>query len=158
MIPKGPIQIDALAFLRENATAVVATSFEGQPHASVVYYDVDDDFNLFFLTKRNTHKNIHTGFDPHVAVVIGFGPERINVQIRGTARVLLESEKIDAVAKMIARYTQLGITALPIAYMKELKGKFTLAMKVVPEELVFMNMECVRYPRSIASTFHRFCA
>lgn len=156
MYQKDPIYLDALKFLRDNETAVVATSFESQPHASVVYYFVNDDFEIFFITKRNTHKNIHTAFNPKVALTIGFGPERINIQIRGLAELLEGDGKLDAIADIIANYTRKGIKTLPIQQMKELKSQHAVVYKVVPQEMSFMNLDCRRYRRSVSKSYHRF--
>jgi nitroimidazol reductase NimA-like FMN-containing flavoprotein (pyridoxamine 5'-phosphate oxidase superfamily) len=41
-------RVDALKFLKQNHIAVLATSFEDQPQASMIYYAVDDDFNFIF--------------------------------------------------------------------------------------------------------------
>lgn len=149
------LEQDALNFLRERYTAVLATCLSGRPHATTVYYDIDSEFNFYYLTKQNTQKNIQVTFNPDVALVVGTGPERISIQVRGRAEMLVGKDKVDALVRMSARYTAEGIEALPIAGMKELKEKSIVAYKVTPEEMMFMNMDCERYPRSISNSFHK---
>ena len=152
---RSAIQEDALSFLKEGLTAVVATVGEEGPRASVVYYDVDESFNIFFLTKTNTHKNIDIAFNPRMALVVGFGPEKLSVQLQGDAHILLKKEKQEAVASMLSRYTKKGIDVLPIEHLADLRDKHTVVVKVKPRELTFLNMEGVRYPRSQSNTLHR---
>ena len=152
---RSAIEEDALSFLRESLTMVVATVGEQGPHASVVYYAVDDMFSVFFLTKQNTHKNIDTAFNSRVALVFGFGPEKLSVQLQGEACVLLGKEKEQVVASMLSRYTKKGIDVLPIEHLADLREKRVVAIKVTPVEASFLNMEGVRYPRSVSSTIHR---
>ena len=50
-------QKEALKFLREHNVAMISTASEtGEPQASVVYYFVDDNLNLYFATGRETRK------------------------------------------------------------------------------------------------------
>src|SRR4051812_43049416 len=121
MTHKNLLHSDAFRFLKDQHTAVIATSFENQPHATVVYYDVDDDFNIYYLTKQNTQKNIQTAFNPRIAMVIGTGPEHCTVQIRGRAYILLQEEKVEAMNRMILRYTKIGVSQLPIQTMEGLR-------------------------------------
>lgn len=55
MIDKTQFKTDALAFLKENITAVIATSFNDEPLASTVYYYIDDNFTLL---RKETRVNI----------------------------------------------------------------------------------------------------
>lgn len=146
---------DALNFLRGHFTAVIATCLDGKAHASTVYYDVDSAFCFYYLTRQNTQKNIHVAFNPDVAVVVGTGPERITVQARGKAEMLVGEEKVRAIARMAGRYAAEGIETLPIIGMEELRGSGLVAYKVTPKEMVFMNMDGKDYPRSISNKYHQ---
>jgi len=47
-----------LDFLKQNSTAVLATANKyGEPHAATIYYTVDEDLNIYFITKRDTTKS-----------------------------------------------------------------------------------------------------
>lgn len=158
MILGREIRKEALKFLSNSTTAVVATSLDGQPHASAVYYDVDKDFNIYFLTKQNTQKNIQAGLNKRVALVIGTGPELISAQIRGQAEVLVGEEKTDAVNRMIVRYSKNHLVSLPIQNMQELREKKLVAYKIVPTEFMFMNLNANRYPKSLSTNYHHIIA
>jgi uncharacterized protein YhbP (UPF0306 family) len=153
---KNIIQTEAFNFLKDSYVAIIATSFECQPHATAIYYDIDDDFNIFYLTKRNTQKNVQTKFNPLVAaVVMGPPPQHITAQIRGRTDIMMEPEKSEIISRMIHRYSAKGILELPIQRMEGLKKVYTVAFKLVPEEIIFMNMGSTQYPKSISKNYHR---
>jgi uncharacterized protein YhbP (UPF0306 family) len=149
------LEEDTYDFLRDGHTAVVATCLDSTPHATTVYYDIDKDFNFYYLTKRNTQKNIQTAFNPRVSLVVGTGPEHITVQARGRAEVLTDLEKEEAIDRMILRYTEIGVSKLPIQYMENLKDQAVVAYKVIPSEIMFMNMDCEKYRRSMSHSYHQ---
>ena len=63
----------ALKFLKEKQLAVVSTvSAEGKPESATVLYFIDDDFNFYFITRRNTRKfgNLQST-NNNVAIVVG---------------------------------------------------------------------------------------
>ncbi|OGZ65582.1 MAG: hypothetical protein A3C06_00750 [Candidatus Taylorbacteria bacterium RIFCSPHIGHO2_02_FULL_46_13] len=81
----------ALAFLKENDTMVIATaSKSGEPQASTVYYVVDNDFNVFFITNAGTKKHDNLTKNNQVAFVVGFGPQVLTVQGGGIAQEMAE--------------------------------------------------------------------
>jgi nitroimidazol reductase NimA-like FMN-containing flavoprotein (pyridoxamine 5'-phosphate oxidase superfamily) len=152
---KNALEKDALGFLKANSVAVLATCIDDIPHASSIYYDVDDNFNFYYITKRNTQKNIHIAFNPSVALVIGTGPERISVQVKGRAQILMREEKITAMHHVIARITQAEINELPMQVMDKFKGKPAVVFKIKPESLRFMNMDSKKFPKSISKNYHQ---
>lgn len=149
------LEQDALDFLRENYVAVVATCFEGEPHASAVYYDVDHDFNVYFISKRNTWKAISTILNARMAFVVGTGPEHINVQARGNVEVLRDRARIGAINRMIVRFTTRRIENFPIQVMKNLRDEPNVVFKFTPDELTFMNLNSKKYPKSISAKYHK---
>jgi general stress protein 26 len=146
---------DALGFLRSMNTAVVATAFEHQPFASTVYYIADDDFNVYFSTKRNTIKSINTGLNKHVAFVVGSGPSHISIQARGTVEVLTGKEKKDAIRKLKFQKKNLGKNVWPTKNMSVFRDIPLLVLKVIPTEMLFMNLDCGQYPLSISHEYHQ---
>ncbi len=149
------IKLEAFKFLRDNYTAVIATCFEGKSHATTVYYDIDDDFNFYYLTKRNTQKNIHAAFNPDIAIVVGTGPDLITIQARGTTELLTDKKKMEVVLRMIARFTKKGIQKIPILTMDKLREKKMVAYKVTPYEMTFMNINSSKYPKSVSTRYHQ---
>lgn len=77
---------DALAFLKRHKVGVVATfAGEYQPHASMVYYTADDDFNIYFLTLMSTRKYKALQAHPQVAFTVSTPDVPQTLQIEGMA-------------------------------------------------------------------------
>ena len=77
---------DALSFLKRHKVGVVATfAGEYQPHASMVYYTCDDEFNVYFLTFVNTRKFKSLQAHPQVAFTVSTPDVPQTLQIEGMA-------------------------------------------------------------------------
>lgn len=98
------IKQEVLAYLRANFIAVLATCRpDGHPHASTVYFWIDDDWKVFFMTRRSTRKFADIQVNPRIAMVVGaeFSPH--TVQMQGTAVWLQEPEYMrDFLERMLA--------------------------------------------------------
>lgn len=145
---------DALAFLREQNIGVLATTFEGQPFASAVYYVVDDDFNFYFATRQNTAKHANVAINPHVAFVVGSGPEHISVQVRGTAKVLSGKERAKIRGELRRQKSKGDITSYPLKSMEPFAGADDVIVKTTPTEVQFFNLDCARYPNSLSRNYY----
>jgi len=90
---KAEIKAKALEFLRGQQVAVVSTVSEsGEPQSAAVTFLVDDEFNILFITRKNTRKFANMTRNPKVAVVVGFDPEHPStIQMHGTAKISEEN-------------------------------------------------------------------
>ncbi len=147
------VRRDALAFLQGNSTAVIATAVAGEPHASTVYYAIDTDFNLYFVTKRNTGKYIQVARNEAVAFVIGTGPEHISVQGRGHAEILFGEQKERALALVADVRAREHVKTWPIKEITTFKDKADVVFKIIPSQLSFMNLDSTQYPESISKEY-----
>jgi nitroimidazol reductase NimA-like FMN-containing flavoprotein (pyridoxamine 5'-phosphate oxidase superfamily) len=145
---------DALKFLRENTTAVVATSFNDEPRASTVYYFMDDDFNFYFVTKRNTSKYIHAEANPRAAIVVGTGPEHITIQAFGKVELLVEDDQREKVLGHLMEIREREhITLWPIEELENFKDRNKVIFKISPAQVLFMNLDSKKYPDSISTEY-----
>jgi len=92
-----------LQTLKDNKLAALATvSSDGVPHAATVVYAVDDDFNIYFVTRENTSKVKNLEHNPVISLSIGATPP-LYVQMRGKAERMSEGpereERLTAVAE-----------------------------------------------------------
>ena len=93
-----------LAALRRNRIASMATvTVDGQPQAVTILYVVDDDLNLYFVTREKSRKVANLDANGQVAMSIGLEPP-MNVQLEGRAvRVedeLMRTEKMAELANV----------------------------------------------------------
>jgi nitroimidazol reductase NimA-like FMN-containing flavoprotein (pyridoxamine 5'-phosphate oxidase superfamily) len=94
---------EALSFLQEHATGVLATcGTDNQPHASAIFYVADENFNIHFLTLLNSRKYKAMKENPRVAFTAGTMDVPQTIQIEGVAEEILhEREKNEQAAKLI---------------------------------------------------------
>ena len=154
MTNKDQIRLDALRFLQENSTAVIATSFKDDPKASTVYYHVDDDFNFYFVTKRNTSKYMNAEMNPKAAIVVGTGPEHISVQAHGRVELIVNDDEKNRIMNMLVGKQKLkGVRLWPIEELKNLKDGYKVLFKIIPNELLYMNLDSSKHPETITDDY-----
>ena len=80
----------ALKFLQRHKTAALGTvSPDGAPHVAVVTCIIDDDFNIYFVTKADSRKLKNILRDPRVAVTVGGNPKTPStIQMEGRAEII----------------------------------------------------------------------
>jgi|SRR3989344_6766911 len=154
MPSKEQIKIDALKFLRENITAVVATSFNDEPRASTVYYFVDDDFIFYFITKRNTSKYLNIEMNPIAAFVVGTGPEHITVQAVGRAEIVVGDEDVERIAKELMEIrAREHIKMWPIEELYKFKDRNKVIFKMTPDKMFYMNIDSGAHPETVSDDY-----
>lgn len=83
-------------FLRSKMTAVISTiSPAGQPMSATIYFEVDENFIFYFMTKKFTRKYENLEKNPEVALVIGTENEPATVQLQGRAEKILDPKEFD---------------------------------------------------------------
>lgn len=136
----------AINFLKERnrLTAVIATvSDDGSPHAAVIYYFVDEDFNFYFLTATNTRKYKHLLANPRASITTGFGPKYTTIQGDGTTALLTKGsdEENHAIALIKVRLQEHDNTTWPIFQLEEFEDESIAVFKFVPDSLQLLNLE-----------------
>jgi general stress protein 26 len=85
-----------LEFVKSKYTAVIASvSYTGNPAAATIYFFMDEDLNIYFMTKKFARKFENLQNDHNVALVIGIDNEPATVQIEGIASQITEGEEFD---------------------------------------------------------------
>jgi uncharacterized protein len=109
--PEDPgLRERVLTYLRAHHTMTIATAaVQGNaPHAASVFYAVDDDLRLVFLSKRTSLHGLHIGEEAPVAVTVSENYadwEQIQgVQLWGRARLLDGSAKAGAFLLYLKRF------------------------------------------------------
>lgn len=77
---------DIYSFLNQHNVAVISTvGQDGLPNAAPIYFVVDDNFNIFFITPIKTQKNADLNLRNDVVLTVVDEKKRATVQIRGKA-------------------------------------------------------------------------
>jgi uncharacterized pyridoxamine 5'-phosphate oxidase family protein len=155
MNSSNSIKEEALTYLKKNNTAVIATIWKGEPHASTVHYIVDDDFNMYFLSHRNTSKYLNISSHQRAAVVVGTGPKHIGVQTKGIVDMVLGKERDKVFGLFHDLKESRSINHWPIEEMKIFEDKSPVAFKFEPLELTFLNLDDDAYPHSKGKNYHQ---
>ncbi len=93
---------DALSFLKRHTTAVLATiSPAGEPHASMIFYVADNNFNIHFLTRVDTRKFEAIKLNPHVAITVATADIPQTLQIEGVARSIALDDTVTSMKPQI---------------------------------------------------------
>jgi uncharacterized protein YhbP (UPF0306 family) len=89
-----------LGFLRKNKYCTVATvTPEGFPDAAFVYYIVRDNFELIFITQKNTDKYKNLQVSDNVTVTVVDPASRMVAKIKGHASLAAGPETAIAAVK-----------------------------------------------------------
>lgn len=71
-------------FLQHNHVGVLSTvNKQGRPWGSAVYFVVDEDFNIYFVTRVKTHKYLNLEVQPHASLTVVDGSNQTTVQLAG---------------------------------------------------------------------------
>jgi general stress protein 26 len=127
-----------LAALRRNRIASMATvTADGQPQAVTILYVVDDDLNLYFVTREKSRKVANLDANGMVAMSIGLEPP-MNVQLEGRAvRVDDELVRADKMAELAHAGADLEDLWPPI--LRVGKEGYVL-YKVMPEKVRALDL------------------
>lgn len=131
-------------FIKENFQMTVATYGE-HPWIATVYYSVDDNLNLYFLSNPKTIHCQHIARNPQVAVSITDSPQAPNsnkkgIQLFGFAEQISGERKITHAINLWRK--TLGVTSDAYTYAgimkKSIKGRM---YKITIKKVKFFNEE-----------------
>ena len=89
-------------FLKDNPIGVLSTvTPDGNPHGVVIYYTIDENFVVSFITKSETRKHDNIKFNNHVALTVFEPREQATVQYLGKAEPVPDSFDVNGIAGAI---------------------------------------------------------
>lgn len=92
------------AFLSKNEVGVLATaSKDGTPHAATIYITHDRQFNIYFITKKDTQKSRNLQENPRAAIAIYEPVNQTTVQVEGSVVEVTEPQIVEWVFNDIWR-------------------------------------------------------
>lgn len=94
-------------FLNSIGVGVLATvNDKCVPHAATIYFIVDPDLTIHFLTKEHTTKHTNLQRNPRAALVVHNGRSQTTVQIQGkTTKLTRRKERVNQL------YARISVTA-----------------------------------------------
>lgn len=89
-------------FLKSNPIGVLSSvTPNGDPHGAVVYFEIDTDFTISFLTKAETRKYDNLRHHKHVMMTVFEPATQATAQVSGDAVEVEESYDINRLAGVI---------------------------------------------------------
>lgn len=147
------VRKEALDFLKNNNTCVIATTSKDSPFASTVYYIVDDSFTFYFATQMNTKKYMNLERNGKVAMVIGTGPKHISVNVRGKAELVAGQERTAVFERLLMLMFHGHVKNWPVRDMAKVHKSEMVVFKIMPEEIAFMNFDDENYAASMSDHY-----
>lgn len=91
-------------FLGKNQVGVLATTdSSGKPHAATIYITFDRQFNIYFVTKKDTQKSRNLQDNRQAAIAIYDASSQTTVQAEGLVVEVTETEQVEWVFNDIWR-------------------------------------------------------
>lgn len=141
----------AFDFLKSHKTAVIATTSASEgPQASTVYYVIDSDFSLYFLTGDATKKFKNLAENNKIAFVVGTGPELVTIQGGGRAERLKHPYTDDIILRMSENLSLKESRYWPIFKLPE--GAIYV-FKIHPEWMIMVNLDIERSEKDYKEDF-----
>ncbi len=110
---------EALRFLKEQHLACLATvAPNGQPSASFVYFVADDDYVVYFMTRRDSRKWANATANGRCAVAVADEERMRSVQMEGDVVELTDPAEVEQNVHRIFRSSQMAEAYLGNAPMK----------------------------------------
>lgn len=135
-VPNSPETIAHVKdFLTSQPVGVISTvNSKGRPHAAVVYFNVNEDLSLTFLTKIDTQKYRNLKRNNHVMIVAYEQESQTTVQVEGQAINITDTPEAEEVFKRtlqsVEKTSESGVP--PIS---KLHAGHYVAYKIVPSQI-----------------------
>jgi general stress protein 26 len=122
-------------FLTLHPVGVLATiDPNDNPHASVIYFSVDDDFNILFTTKHDTKKHDSLKHHNHAMLVTFEAESQSTVQITGVAEEITDSRDANEAFKGTLK-ASLQTSEAGIAPISKLYAGQYVAYRLKPKQI-----------------------
>ena len=104
-----------MEFLKNQRTAVLSTVSEsGEPQAATITFIVDYEFNIYFITRKNSRKYANIAHNARVSVVTGFDPENPStLQMQGVAEIM-SGNRLETILKITKNVLTRGYDWWPL--------------------------------------------
>lgn len=128
-------------FLRTHPMGVLSTvSEDGRPWGAAVYYVPDEDFNFYFVTRKNTHKYKNIEDNPFVAFTVADADDQVSVQAAGKLSKVPPEDYMDVVFTRIARIRPAGQYNWAPPVEKVHQGDY-MALCLTPDSLRYADFK-----------------
>ncbi len=84
------------SFLSKNPVGVLATvDATGRPHAATIYFTFDRQFDMYFITKKDTQKSRNLQHSNRAAIAVYDADSQATVQAEGMVAEITDTKQIE---------------------------------------------------------------
>lgn len=115
-------QAEAYDFLAKHKVGVLATvDPNGEPHAAAIYYFIDKDFTVSFVTKTGTKKADNLQHNNHAVLLVYDAESQTTVQVTGVVTEVTDLLKVNEIftQAIYASIDTAKATVPPLAKLNE---------------------------------------
>lgn len=138
----------AYRFLESHPAGVISTvQPDGMPHAVVVYFTINKEFEMFFVTKVETRKYRNIRSNPNAVIVSFDNFSQTTVQVTGVVSEEKDDKLRRALLSTLDRLTEAGTYSRTPPITKLEAGEY-IVLKLKPEMIrmaIFMRPESGGY-------------
>jgi len=122
-------------FLKANHVGILATADKaGRPQAAAVYYALDNELNIYFITKKGTAKGRNLEVNPRVAFTVFTAATQSTLQISGIAHQLDDVSAFHRIFKAILSASRITSES-PVPPVTRLDSGEYVAYKIKPRTM-----------------------
>ncbi len=134
-------QKHAYDFLKLNHMGILSTSTDDcKPWGSAVYFVVDEDFNIFFVTRMKTFKYQNLDKNPYAALTVVDEETQTTVQLMGKISKVPIADYKDIVFTKLVAIRPKGDPNWAPPIEKVHKGDY-IALRITPSKLQYANFK-----------------
>ncbi len=124
-----------LEFLNNHKVGVLATvDPSNEPHATAIYFTVDDNLDIFFMSKTKTKKADNLEQNNHAVLVVYEAATQTTVQATGVVSVISDTTEANHVFGRIVS-ASLDESDTPVPPISRLQEGDYVVYKLAPAEL-----------------------
>ena len=106
---------DAYIFLKDQKIGVLSTILGQQPQSAFIYYTIDENLNIYFITLVNSRKYFNLQSNNKVSFTVAADNPPRTVQLDGTAEISTDTNTINTVtANYYAAITKNSQNPVPV--------------------------------------------
>jgi len=122
-------------FLKKHKVGVLATvSPDSDPYAAAIYYSVDSDLNISFLTKTGTKKADNLKHNSHAMLVVYAAETQTTVQVAGTVTEITDPVAMNRIVSQIV-YASIDASKTDIPPILKLDEGDYITYQLTPTEV-----------------------
>lgn len=124
-----------LSFLEEKPIGVLSTvDPNGNPHGVVVYFVIDGDFNVYFLTKARTRKYDNLKHHNHATLTVFDPASQTTAQITGVAEEIKDNYQVNEIANKMVE-ASFKVSEVDVPPITKLDAGAAAAFKLKPVQI-----------------------